>query len=582
MHGEQKPTFTFDAWTTAAIADELQATCIPGRVQEVVQPDEYTFGFEVYAHHSRRYLIISAHPQWARVHMASQKPRRGTIAPSPLLLLLRKWVRGSTLEEVRPLPFERVLLFTFDHPEMGTSQLVAEVMGRHANVLLLDASQRILQAVKVVGPDRNPVRTTRPGDLYVPPPPQKKTSPLEIRAQDLQTWFAEARAYQPVWRVLVSHIAGISPQMARKMTFRALGDAHALVDDVPPQGAERVHQILADFLHMLATSHWEPSVVRGGERVLAFAPYMLSHLQKPEPVTSISRAIEMWLESMGNADPYAGQRERVRALLAQAKDRVRARIEALEREWNEAQEGERWKRMADWLLTYAQQVPQGFREVTLETDTGPLTVPLDPNLSPVENAQRYYKRYQKARRALTEIPAHLEEAHSQMAFLEQLETDLSLAQDAPEIGEVEEALIRSGLISRPRKRVPTPPARPLTFTTQEGYTVLVGRSARLNDDITFRRAAPDDLWFHARNVPGAHVVLRSGGRPVSEETKRRVAALAAYYSAARGNTWVDVQVTRVRDVRRHPSGQPGQVILRREEVLRVSPAPWEEEQDQPD
>ena len=141
---------------------------------------------------------------------------------------------------------------------------------------------------------------------------------------------------------------------------------------------------------------------------------------------------------------------------------------------------------------------------------------------------------------------------------------------------MEDALIRLGLVRRDRKRVPPPPARPLTFTTPEGYTVLVGRSARLNDEITFRRAAPEDLWFHARNVPGAHVVLRSGGHPVSEETKRRVAALAAYYSAARDDAAVDVQVARVRDVRRHPSGKPGQVLLRREEVLRVPPQPWEE------
>ena len=215
--------------------------------------------------------------------------------------------------------------------------------------------------------------------------------------------------------------------------------------------------------------------------------------------------------------------------------------------------------------------------MTLETDQGPLTVPLDPQLTPVENAQRYYRRYQKARRAQEEIPARLEDARAQLAYLEQLETDLNLARDASEIGEVERALVEGGFVRPTRKRVPPPPARPLTFTTPEGYTVLVGRSARLNDEITFRRAAPDDLWFHARGVPGAHVVLRCGGRPVSEETMQRVAALAAYYSAARDNAAVDVQVARVRDVRRHPSGRPGQVLLRREEVLRAHPMPWEGE-----
>ncbi len=574
-----KPTFTFDAWATAAIADEVRAACRGGRVQEVVQLDEHTFALEVYAHRRRHYLVLSADPTLSRVHLAAQKPRRGLLTPTPLLLLLRKWVRGAHLDAVEQTSFERVLTLTFDHPEEGTSYLVAEIMGRHANILLLDAARRILHAVKVVGPDRNPVRTTRPGDPYRPPPAQNKLLPLAVTEKHLRGWLASAPAHHPVWRVLVAHIAGISPLLAREITHRALGHPLAVTEDAGAQGAAHVHETLAYFLHMLATGAWEPTIVREGEVVLAFAPYPLTHLGTPEPVPSLSAGIERWLKSAGRADPYAGQRERVRRLLADARGRVQHRIESLERELAESQEPERWKRMADWLLTYAYQVPEGASEVTLETDTGPLTVPLDPGLTPVENAQRYYRRYQKARRAQEEIPARLEDARSQLAFLDQLETDLDLARDASEIGEVEQALIQAGLARRDRKRVPPPPARPLTFTTPEGYTVLVGRSARLNDEITFRRAAPDDLWFHARNVPGAHVVLRCGGRPVSDETMQRVAALAAYYSAARENTAVDVQVARVRDVRRHPSGRPGQVLLRREEVMRVAPAPWDERQE---
>ena len=575
---DARPLFAFDAWVTAAIADEVRDACVGGRVQAVVQPDEYTFAFEIYAHRQRTYLVVSSHPQWSRVHLVEQKPRRGLATPSPLLLLLRKWVRGAHLDKVeQPVPFERILVLTFDHPEEGTSHLVAEVMGRYANILLLDGSKRILQATKVVGPDRNPVRTTRPGDPYRPPPPQAKLSPLAVTEKHLRGWIAEAKAHHPVWRILVAHVAGISPLLAREMTFRALGHPLAVADDADPGAVVRLHQVLADFVHMLAGSYWEPTIVRQDDVVLAFAPYPLTHLGKPERVPSLSRAIELWLESTGRADPYAGQRERVRRLLHEAKARVQQRIASMERELAEARDAERWKTMADWLLAYAYQVPQGADSVVLETDTGPLTVPLDPTLSPVENAQRYYRRYQKAKRAQKEVPARLESARDELAFLEQLETDLDLAQDASEIGEVERALEKGGFIRRKKKHVSPPPARALRFTTPEGYTVLVGRSARLNDEITFRRAAPEDLWFHARNVPGAHVVLRSGGHPVSEETLRRVAALAAYYSAARHNTQVEVQMARVRDVRRHPSGRPGQVLLRREEVMVVRPAPWEEE-----
>ena len=571
-----KPIFTFDAWVTAAIADEIRQTCLPGRVQEIIQPDEYTYALEIYARRQRHHLIISAHPQLARTHLARQKPRRGLMTPTPLLLLMRKWLRGAHVERVEQTPFERILTFTFDHPEQGTSSLVAEIMGRYANILLLNAEGRILHAVKIVGPDRNPVRTTRPGDLYRPPPPQDKLLPIAMTEKHLRHWLAEAPAHHPVWRLLVGHIAGISPLLAREITYRALGDPLAVAEDARTQGPSRLLTALAIFLNQLATSAWEPSIVREEDRVIAFAPYQLTHLGSPEPVNTLSEAIEQWLESHGQADPYAGQRERVRRILENAISQVTHRIEALERELTEAQNPEEWKRKADWLLTYAYQIPEGASEVTLETDNGPLTLSLDPALTPVENAQKFYRRYQKAKRAQKEIPARLEEARHTLEFLRQLTTDLTLAQDASEIAEVERALVDAGFARRDRKRVPPPPAKPYTFTTPEGFTVLVGRSARLNDEITFRRAAPDDLWFHARNVPGAHVVLRSGGRPISQETLRRVAALAAYYSAARENTTVDVQIARVRDIRRHPSGRPGQVLLRRENVIRVTPAPWEE------
>ncbi len=574
----KRPSFTFDAWAAAAITDELQETCVGGRVQEIVQTDEHTFAFEVYAHRRRYFLIVSSDVRWSRVHLVERKPRRGLMTPSPLLLLFRKWVRGARLQAVEALPFERVLVMTFDHPEEGISTLIAEAMGRHANVLLLDGGKHILQATKVVGRDRNPVRSTRPGAPYVPPPPQQKQIPLTVTEKDLRGWAMEAPPHQPVWRLLVARIAGISPLLAREMAYRALGDALTPAISVDPRGAGHLHRTLSKFVHMMAGSYWEPTLVREDDVILAFAPYPLTHLGTPEHVSSLSRGIELWLESAGRTDPYAGQRERVRKRVQEAKLRVEQRIASMERELKEAADADQWKHMADWLLTYAYRVAEKASEVTLETDAGALTIPLDPALTPVENAQRYYRRYQKAKRAQKEMPSRLEEAYSQLTYLEQLETDLNLAEDAPEIAEVERGLEMGGFIRRRKKRISPPPARPLTFTTPDGYLVLVGRSARLNDEITFRRAAPEDLWFHARHVPGAHVILRSGGRPVPEETIRRVAALAAYYSAARENTRVDVQMVRVRDVRRHPSGRPGQVLLRREEVIAVRPTTWQGEE----
>ncbi len=560
----------FDALTTAAVADELHDVLIGGRVQDLVQPNRHSVGLEVYAHHQRHYLLLSMEPQAARVHLVDERLRRGVETPSPLLLLLRKYIQGAVLEAVTHPPFERVIHFRFAHPEYGVSLLIAEIMGRLSNLILVDRSGIILDSLKRVGPEINRVRVVLPGHFYQPPPLQDKLLPGQLTPAQLHIALSRVGPSAPLWRALVQTVGGLSPQAARELAARTARDAEA---DVSAADPSRLKEELDALWAPLRTGAWEPCVVRQGETIVAYAPYRLTHLGPATPVASISQAIAFYHGQGRPPDPYAGLRATVAQEIAAAREHLERQRAALQRQRVNPEEVQRLREAGEWILALASQIRVGQESVTVDLGAAsPLQIELDPRLSPAENAQAYFARYRKARRAAEEIPQRLQTVERDLAYLEQLALDLEIAASQPEIAAVREALAAAGHL-REQPRRSAPPPGPIQVVSPDGFTILVGRNSRQNDELTFRIAAPDDLWLHARGVPGAHVIVRCQGHPVPPATIQRAAELAAYYSAARDEPEVMVSVVPRRRVRRQPGGRPGQVIYTGEETVRVRPRP---------
>lgn len=602
---------TFDTWTTAAVGVELAHTLVPGRVQQVLQVDEDSLAFEVYAGGQRRYLLVSAQRQAPRVHLLAAKPRRGVDTASPLLQLLRKFVRGATLGAVVQPPWERVLWLVFDHPEHGRSALVAELIGRRANGLLLRPAQaasgsasrerpvdppagewRILECVHRTRPQEqgSPApgdRILLPGRPYSPPPVPAGYPPDELTEGRLRLLLEEMGTQTPLWQVLVQGLRGISPLLAREMVWRAYGDAQAIAGDRLP--LQPLLDTVAGFVTMLSASAWQPCTVVEGETVVAFAPYPLLHRGGPgqrllRPAVGISAAVEQFYDQAlhRRGDAYAAARQHPANQIARAQAKLTRRREAIAGEVRSAEEIEALRAAGEWILALASQITPRQTELRLPAEAGPRSIALDPALSPAQNAAAYFKRYRRAQRAAQAAAERLAEVDGELAYLAQLATDLALATDRNEIDAVVAALVEAR-VGRPRK---ASPARgragpgsgdqvggPRRFTSAEGYTILVGRNARQNEQVTFDLARPDDLWLHARDWPGAHVVIRCGGQPVSEATLAQAAGLAAYYSGAQREAAVDVIAVERRRVRRAPHKRPGMVLVDGGQVLRVRPDP---------
>jgi predicted ribosome quality control (RQC) complex YloA/Tae2 family protein len=565
----------FDALTLAAIASELKQTIVGGRVQQVLLPDNRSVGLEFYAQRQRRYLLLSAHAQASRIHLLDQKLRRGVEKETPMLLLLRKYVRGAILDRVeQPLPFERVLYLYFDHPEHGMNALVIEPMGRLSNILLLDAGDTVRGVLIPVPPGEKAERVLLPRRPYHFPPPQQKVPPLDDGSESYAERLKLAlRSESRLWKALIGGVDGISPTLAREVAWRAAEDENAESSQVP-------YEIVAVALHSLwklpETGEWQPGVAIDDEgNVAGFAAYELHFLGDFVPTESISAAVaqfygEQERDASGSKDPYAGVRNSVAALLKDARMRIDRQLAALAQDEPQPGEAEGLRTQAEWLLALSSQIEPGQKVLRVPLEDGEMAITLDEEHSPVEQAERYFDRAAKRERAAEIIPVRRSELEADRAFVEQLQSDLALAESQPEIVAVREHLREAGYLrTRPKRQQKTAPDRsqPLRFLSPEGFTILVGRNARQNEIITFQEANADDLWLHVRDLPGAHVMIRNGGQAVGDETLQMAAQLAAYFSSQRGERGVPVAVTPRRFVTRMPGGRPGQVHYRNEETL---------------
>ncbi len=561
----------FDAVTIMALVDELNETLAGGRIQDSVQIDEDSFGLEVYANHQRHYVLASAHQQFARVHLAAEKLRRGVQKPSPLGLLLQRYAEGARIDAVRQPAWERVVIVDLDGPE-GVFELVVEPMERRANLLLVRDDGTIVDCVRRVGPQDNRVRVSLPGHAYVPPPPQKlKRDPLTL-TPTLMGDLLDNEPGERTRQVLTKRLLGFSPQLAKEVVFRATGAINTRAADT---SARALLDVILDLFGAFEAGRWQPGIAVEDGAVTAFAVYPLMHLDGWTPLDSASEAVERYYGPLTGEDAYSAAKKPVQAALDEAKTKVRKKLDSLRSSLQDEAALEHLRHSGELLLAYQYSLTPGqtMLRTPYEVDGPELEIELDPSLTPLENALRYFEKYDKAKRARAGVPQLVRAAEQELDYLLQLEMDLELASNWPEIGEVQDALQKNGYWrGTPTVRPGGGKSGPLKVTTDSGYVIWVGRNARQNDQVTFDKGGPVDLWLHARGVPGAHVIIKSGAADVPDNVIRRAAEIAAYYSRARAESRVLVDVTRRKYVRKIKGGKPGMVTYRNESPLEVAPA----------
>ena len=558
----------FDAITLAAVRDEIRDRALGGRVQRVAAPAPDQIALEVYANRATHHLLIHAGHQGPRVHFVPSRLPAGPEPPSPLLLLLRKWVRNGRLVAVDQLPLERVLRLTVqakprDLAEPVRHAIVVEIIGRQSNIILVDAQGQIREALRQV-PGEGGRRRIWPRAGYEPPPPVRSPPPAEVSPEHLA---AQAGPRVPAWRALLQAVAGVSPTLAREALARARIDPEAASSEVADWG-EALDQ-LRDIFGAAEQGDWHPCLVSANGGLQAFAPYELTYLDRPSrAVDSISEALQAFYAAdvpPRRIDPAAA---RLSADIIEAIDRAERRVASLQASLATAAEADRLRWAGETLLAYAYTIRPGAQE--FEHDGR--TIQLDRTKSATANAQDYFRRYRDRQAAARRVPGLLWRAGLTLEFLKQAADDLARAESPGVVSAIEELLRSTGHLARGRKRPGQSQVGRGRWLLQ-GHELLTGRTAAENHRVTLRDAEPDDLWFHARGMPGAHVILRRPGARPPDRLVEAAAAAAAYFSAGRDDKRVEVDVTRRRYVRPIPGAGAGQVTYRNERTIRVAPQP---------
>jgi predicted ribosome quality control (RQC) complex YloA/Tae2 family protein len=593
----------FDTLTIAAIADELTADALDGRIQRIGLADSRTLTAEVYAAGRRRTLVASASDSHARLLLTDSSPAIDAELVTPFSLLLRKHTRGGVIVGIEQPPLERLVRISIakrqrphnrgesDMPEEANApeiegedddeevfgledasfvHLYIEIMGRHSNLILVSDDGKIMESVKRVTSSMSRVRQVLPRLPYVPPPPMNLPDPRQVVSADIERILGEASPKDDLPRTLVRSFRGISPQMAREIVFRAGGSGNT---------AAAIARETRRLLEPLLTSAWAPCVYFDeSDEAVAFSPSSFAYLSaeyREERVESISQAavaVEGGEQSAGRGGRHGQRRERLATSVRAARDRTSGKLDSLHKQRAAAAEAEQWKTWGELIYAYLWAIEPGQAEF----DADGVRVPLDPLLTAKENAQEYFERYRKAQSAGDQIPALIERTEGELAYFDQLLTQIAQAETYPEIEALaaESDASRSTEGSKGSKPRSAPlPKRPKALLDGRGNAVYIGRSGAQNDEVTFEVAGPDDTWLHARGVPGSHVIVRWLGSNEEDvpETIEAAAALAAYYSSARESGHVEVDVTRRRHVKKIKGTGPGMVTYRNERTISIAP-----------
>ena len=570
-----------DGFSTQPLVQELRDALTGGRIDKITQPSKASVFLSIRQPGRNHLLHIAASPQASAVFLA-QRPPENPAEPPLFCMVLRKQLEGSRIADIHQHALDRIIVFDFDSLAAGgkivTKTLVVELIGKHSNIILVQDG-RIIDALRKVGSANSRTRLILPAREYAPPPAQEKldlrtTAPAAVIDRLIQEPAAT------LFKGLLNSCLGFGPASAREVIFSAGLPEKMLCADLDAKDKDALIQALAEVSAACTEEEAAPClIIDRNNKVLATAPFPLHYLP-PEHATLSFPTISAMLEK---ATLLAGaytppEKDRLKKFVKTELSRAENKLDILKEELRQAENAEDYKIRGDNLMTYA-HLFQDHEDASLTVDDiysetgGKITLKLDQRLTLSQNMQAFYHKYDKLKRAQKLLDEQIALCSENIRYLASVETSLAASSTLSEIEEIKEELIESGFLKEGKKKKrQDKPSAPFQFMTEDGKSILVGKNNYQNDRLTFRTAAPDDLWLHAKDIPGSHVILRLSGEEPSEESLHHAAILAAHFSKAQDSSNVPVDYTYRRYVKKPSGSRPGFVIFTHQKTLYVTPS----------
>lgn len=541
---------SFDGFFLHHMVEELRRELVNGRIQKINQPFEQELVLQIRSNRQSHRLLLSAHPVFGRIQL-TQTTFENPAQPSTFIMVLRKYLQGALIESIEQIENDRIVEITVSNKnEIGDhiqATLIIEIMGKHSNILLVDkSSHKILEVIKHVGFSQNSYRTLLPGSTYIAPPSTESLNPFTVKDEKL---FEILQTQELTAKNLQSLFQGLGRDTANEL--------ESLL----------VHDKLSTFRNFFG-QETKPFLTE-----TSFSPVPFAN-QVGEPFTSLSDLLDTYYKDKAERDRVKQQASELIRRVENELQKNRHKLKKQEKELLATDHAEEFRQKGELLTTFLHQVPNDQDQVILDNyyTNQPITITLDKALTPSQNAQRYFKRYQKLKEAVKYLTELIEETKATILYLESVETVLNQA-GLEEIAEIREELIQTGFIRRRQREKIQKRKKPEQYLASDGKTIIyVGRNNLQNEELTFKMARKEELWFHAKDIPGSHVVI-SGNLNPSDEVKTDAAELAAYFSKGRLSNLVQVDMIEIKKLNKPTGGKPGFVTYTGQKTLRVTPDP---------
>ncbi|GGE30353.1 Rqc2 family fibronectin-binding protein [Streptococcus himalayensis] len=538
---------SFDGFFLHHMTKELRQELLSGRIQKINQPFEHEIVLQIRSNRKNQKLLLSAHPVFGRIQLTQTNFENPAI-PNTFIMVLRKYLQGAVIEKIEQIDNDRILEISVSNKnEIGDAIAVTlsiEIMGKHSNIILLDkATGKIIEAIKHVGFSQNSYRTILPGSTYLAPPSTESANPFTI---------ADEKLFEILQR------ENLEPRSLQTL-FQGLGRDTA---------TELSKRLETDKLKHFRAFFAQETLATLTEKSFASLSFLDSQAEFP----TLSAALDYFYKDKAERDRVNQQASELIRRVETDLEKNRKKLIKQEEELIATENAEEFRQKGELLTTFLHQVPNDQDQVELDNYyTGEkISIALDKALTPNQNAQRYFKRYQKLKEAVKHLTGLIEETKSTILYLESVETALSQA-NLSEVAEIREELIQTGFIRRRQRDKLHKRKKPEKYLASDGKTIiLVGKNNLQNEELTFKLAKKEELWFHAKDIPGSHVVI-TGNLTPSDEVKTDAAELAAYFSKARLSNLVQVDMIETKKLNKPTGGKPGFVTYTGQKTLRVTP-----------
>ena len=557
----------FDGITIAGITKELNSALTGGRIIKIAQPETDTLLLTIRSGKTQHRLFLSASASLPLVYLTPDTMASPMTAPN-FCMLLRKYIQNGKILGIRQPGLERIVRIDIEHlnelGDLGQKSLLIEIMGKHSNIIFCDDGDTIIDSIKHVSGMVSSVREVLPGRPYFIPHTQEKSDPLEIGEQAFYTALS-ARAL-PAGKALYMAFTGISPIISQEICYRAGVDADKPTQALEAQELAGLWQTFHTLMETVKAGDFTPAIVyeQNSPRDYACVPLTMFAGCPQKNYVSLSELLHTYYAEKSAVTHVRQKSADLRRIVQTALERNVKKYDLQLKQIKDTEKKDTYKIYGELLNTYGYGLTPGSQSMeAINYYTGePITVPLDPLLTPTENAKKYFEKYGKMKRTFEALSDLTGKVEAEIRHLESIAASLDIALQESDLVQIREELIESGYIRRKSgsKKVKIT-SHPLHYLSSDGYDIYVGKNNYQNDELTFHFADGSDWWFHAKGMPGSHVILKTGkdgGMP--DRAFEEAGRLAAYYSKARGMQKAEIDYTLKKNVKKPGGGAPGFVV----------------------